>query len=213
LLGGTWRCKPQKCQSRPKKSLQFFQILHHIFAPKTTNMTEGLLKEKWTQWVALTTTIIAVCAALSTLKGGSNSTKTQLLTTQETNKWSYFQSKSIKQHICEEQKMMLEIEKSKNPSPETLELIDKNIERTNQDIARYDKEKGEIKAEAEALNISGVDFKNHAGSFHIATMFLQICIMLSSVGVLIKRPVLWYVGIVLGVIGILYMINGFLAWF
>jgi hypothetical protein len=176
-------------------------------------MAESILKEKWTQWVALTTTIIAVCAALSTLKGGSNSTKTQLMTTQETNKWSYFQSKSIKQHICEEQIMMLEIEKSKNPGPETLELINKMMERTSQDIARYDKEKAEIKTEAEKLNQAGADFKQHAGSFHIATMFLQICIMLSSVGVLIKRRILWYVGVVLGVIGIFYMINGFLAWF
>jgi hypothetical protein len=176
-------------------------------------MADGLLKEKWTQWVALTTTIIAVCAALSTLKGGSNSTKTQLLTTQETNKWSYFQSKSVKQHICEEQKMMLEIEKLKNPNPETLELINKNLEITTQDIARYDKEKAEIKIEAEAQNKLGSDFKEHAGSFHIATMFLQICIMLSSVGVLIKRKILWYVGVILGFIGILYMVNGFLAWF
>ena len=139
-------------------------------------MAESLLMEKWTQWVALTTTIVAVCAALSTLKGGSNSTKTGLLTTQETNRWSYYQSKSIKQHICEEQKMMLEIEKTKNPTPETMELINKNIKTTDQDIARYDKEKVEIKLEAEELNKSGADFKQHAGSFHIATMFLQICI-------------------------------------
>jgi hypothetical protein len=176
-------------------------------------MTEGLLKEKWTQWVALTTTIIAVCAALSTLKGGSNNTKTGLLTTQETNKWSYFQSKSIKQHICEQQIMMLEIEKMKNPNPEISALIDKSIETTKQDIARYDKEKEEIKVEAVELNIAGVDFKKHAESFHIATMFLQICIMLSSVGVLIKRKILWYVGVALGIIGIAYMINGFLSYF
>jgi hypothetical protein len=176
-------------------------------------MAESLLKEKWTQWVALTTTIVAVCAALSTLKGGSNSTKTGLLTTQETNKWSYFQSKSIKQHICEEQKMMLEIEKTKNPNPETMELVNKNIETTEKDISRYDKEKAKIKEEAEELNKSGAEFKKHAGSFHIATMFLQICIMLSSVGVLIKRKILWYVGGAFGVIGVVYMINGFLCFF
>ena len=176
-------------------------------------MAEGLLKEKWTQWVALTTTIVAVCAALSTLKGGSNSTKTQLLTTQETNKWSYFQSKSIKQHICEEQKMMLMIDKTKNSSPETMDLINKNLETTTKDIARYDKEKADIKAEAEDLNKLEADYKKHSGAFYLATMFLQICIMLSSVGVLIKRKILWYVGIALGAIGIVYMVNGFMAWF
>ena len=176
-------------------------------------MAEGILKEKWTQWVALTTTIIAVCAALSTLKGGSFSTKTQLLTTQETNKWSYFQSKSIKQHMCEEQKIMLEIEKTKNPNPETMNLINKSLESTTKDIARYDKEKADIKTEAESLNKAGIENKKHSGAFLIATMFLQICIMLSSVGVLINRRILWYIGVVFGLVGIVYMINGFVAWF
>jgi len=176
-------------------------------------MAEGILKEKWTQWVALTTTIIAVCAALSTLKGGSNSTKTQLLTTQETNKWAFFQSKSIKQHMCEEQKMMLEIEKTKNPNPETVDLINKSLETTTKDIARYDKEKAGIKAEAEALNKTGADFKKYGGSFLIATMFLQICIMLSSVGVLINRKILWYLGVIFGMTGIIYMANGFFCLF
>ena len=66
-------------------------------------------RERWTQWVALTTTILAVCAAISALKGGGYSTRVQLSTTQESNKWSYFQAKSIKQHAVEMHKDQLEV--------------------------------------------------------------------------------------------------------
>ncbi len=58
-------------------------------------------RERWMQWVALTTTVLAVCAAISALKGGGYSTKVQLSTTQEANRWSHFQAKSIKQHAVE----------------------------------------------------------------------------------------------------------------
>jgi hypothetical protein len=66
-----------------------------------------LLKERWTQWAALTTTVFAVCAAISALKGGSFGTRAQITATKEANAWAYFQSKSVKQHTCENQKDLL----------------------------------------------------------------------------------------------------------
>ena len=53
--------------------------------------------DAWTKWVALSTTILAVCAAFATLKGGSFSTKTQLATVTASNKWAYYQAKSLKE--------------------------------------------------------------------------------------------------------------------
>jgi hypothetical protein len=44
-------------------------------------------------------------------------------------------------------------------------------------------------------------------------MLLQIAIMLSSVGALIKRPIMWIVGLVFGAGGLAYMANGFFGWF
>jgi hypothetical protein len=177
-------------------------------------MAENLFKEKWIQWVALTTTILAVCAGLSTLKGSSNSTKTQILTTRETNKWSYFQSKSIKQHSCEIQRDLLEILcLDNNNSLQSKDLINKKLLELNKDIDRYDKEKAQIKAEAEQLSLDEEIFKKHAGGFHLATMFLQISIMLSSISALIKRKIIWYLGILVGLVGIVYMMDGFLIIF
>jgi len=54
-------------------------------------------KETWIQWVALTATILAGCAAISSLKASSYSTRVQIHTTKEANHWAYYQSKSIKE--------------------------------------------------------------------------------------------------------------------
>src|SRR5512142_1457211 len=87
------------------------------------------VKERWTQWVALTTTILAVCAAISALKGGGYSTKVQLSTTQEVDKWVYFQSKSIKQHAVELHRDQLELARAEARSPEAQRIADERIAR------------------------------------------------------------------------------------
>ena len=44
-------------------------------------------------------------------------------------------------------------------------------------------------------------------------MLLQIAIMLSSVGALMKKPIMWVVGLAFGAVGLTYMANGFFGWF
>ncbi|MEI6079413.1 MAG: DUF4337 family protein, partial [bacterium] len=60
---------------------------------------KSFFKDKWVQIGTLATTVLAVCAAISALKGGGYSTKTQVTTTQVANTWAYYQAKSIKQTI------------------------------------------------------------------------------------------------------------------
>ena len=53
-------------------------------------------KEKWLNYLALTTVILAVCATLSTFKGAGYSTRAVLSQSQATNQWAYYQAKGIK---------------------------------------------------------------------------------------------------------------------
>ncbi len=169
-------------------------------------------KERWLQWVALTTTILAVCAAIGALKGGGYSTRVQLSTTQENNAWSYFQAKSIKQHAVELQRDALAVYGAEARSPETQRLVAQRIARAEAEIARYEKEKGEIKAQAERLQREEDGLKRHGAAFGMAVMLLQIAIMLSSVGALMKKPAMWAVGLVFGAAGLFYLANGFLLF-
>lgn len=170
-------------------------------------------RERWTQWVALTTTVLAVCAAISALKGGGYSTRVQLSTTQEANLWSYYQSKSVKQHAVELHRDDLELARLEARTPEGQRLAAARLERAGAEAARYDREKAEIKAQAEAVQQGQDGLKRHGAAFGLAIMLLQIAIMLSSVGALIKRPAMWVVGLCFGGGGLVYMANGFWLFF
>lgn len=67
-------------------------------------------KEKWLNYVALATVVLAVCATLSTFKAGGYSTRSVLSQTQASDQWAYFQSKSIKGYIYELQRDKLALE-------------------------------------------------------------------------------------------------------
>jgi hypothetical protein len=166
-----------------------------------------ILKEKWTQIAAMATTVFAVCAAISALKGGGCSTKIQVLTTQETNAWAYFQSKSIKQHATELQLdnfsvIMLDCK------PGVKEVLKKKLQICENDIRRYDREKNEIKTGAEKISKEADGFKQRGGRFGLAVMLLQIAIMLNSIGVLVKRRFMFFTGFVLGLVGMVYLSFG-----
>jgi hypothetical protein len=172
-----------------------------------------ILKERWTQWVALTTTILAVCAAISSLKGGGYSTKVQLATTRENDRWAQYQSKSIKQNLFSVEQSLLQVQALEARAPEAKAAIGARLGKLQGEIDRYEKEKTEIRTGAEAIQKEQAEYQRHGGNFGLAVMLLQIAIMLSSVGALMKRPAMWVVGLVFGAMGLAYMANGFFAWF
>ena len=82
-------------------------------------------KERWLNYLALTTVILAVCATLSTFKGGGYSTRSVLAQTQAANQWAYYQAKSIKGYLYEIQKEALELEYKKDKVKRAVELTPK----------------------------------------------------------------------------------------
>ncbi|PKN18263.1 MAG: hypothetical protein CVU71_12185 [Deltaproteobacteria bacterium HGW-Deltaproteobacteria-6] len=173
-------------------------------------------KEKWLNYLALTTVIFAVCATLSTFKGAGFSTKSVLSQTQAANQWAYYQSKSIKGYLYENQKESLELEmKARKASMSKVAVADyeKKIDLYSQKIKRYDAEKAEISKEAKRLEAQRDDAQKHTGIFGIAVIFLQIAILLSSIAALMKKKLVWLAGAASGAVGLTYFANGFLLFF
>jgi hypothetical protein len=163
--------------------------------------------------VALTTTILAVCAAISSLKGGSFSTKVQLATTDEANKWAFYQAKSLKQNLAVLERAQMEVAALEARTPEGKRTAEAARDRAAAEARRYEEEKGAIRGEAEVLKREEDQNKGHGAAFGQAVMLLQIAITLSAVSALIKRPAMWWAGLVCGVAGLIYMVNGFFLFF
>jgi cation transport ATPase len=168
-------------------------------------------KEPWLNYLALTTVIFAVCATLSTLKGGGYSTRSVMSQAQASDHWAFYQSKSIKEYVYELQREKFEVDlmTNKGISHALAADIEKRIAAYKEKIDRYEKEKEEIKNKAEDLEKQRDEARLHSGAFGIAAMFLQIAILLSSIAALMKRKLFWFIGMGAGVFGLVYFLNGF----
>ena len=172
-----------------------------------------LLPEKWMKGIAITTTVLAVVASIASSRSAFFTAKAQLLTALEGSQWSYYQAKSIKQNLYESQQKAFQVSLLGATSPEQRELLGKDLEDYTKDIARYDKEKADIKKQAEGTNKENSLTVRRGAQFSLAVVFSQIGIMLSSVGALLKRKEMWIVGIILGSISLVFLADGFLLFF
>jgi len=165
--------------------------------------------DAWTKWVALSTTLLAVCAAFATLKGGSFSTKTQLATVSASNKWSYFQSKSLKETARDTESTIIKVIEASATNPEAKAIARKAIDKADDEIKRYKIEKVEIMKEAQFLDTEAAYSQARGGNFGLAIMYLQIAIMLSAISALMKKKSFWIVGLCAGAIGVGFLVY---AW-
>ena len=163
--------------------------------------------DAWTKWVALSTTLLAVCAAFATLKGGSFSTKTQLATVSASNKWSYYQAKSLKETARDTESTIINVIAAGATTPEAKAAARKAIDHADEEIKRYKAEKAEIMKDALYLDAEAAYSQARGGNFGLAIMFLQIAIMLSAIAALMKKKSFWLIGLIAGSVGV-----GFLTY-
>src|ERR1035437_5246222 len=111
------------------------------------------LKEKWQGWLALSTAIMAVLAALTTLYMGKFSSRAIMAQGQESDQWAYYQAKSIKGHTFEVNKRTLELLyiTQNGMSPEATAEYQKTLSKYGEEIERYEGEKTEIEEKAEGI--------------------------------------------------------------
>ncbi len=174
-------------------------------------------KEKWTTYLALTTVIIAVCATLSTFKGGGYSTKSLMSQSRASDKWAHYQSKSIKAYIFDMEKGNLELQRDMSAKSEKASgnssKYNEKIADCSKKLVQYEEEKAKLSAEAKKFEEEGEACKLHSSAFGIAVIFLQISILLSSISALTKKKFVWIISLLLGAAGILYFLNGFFLFF
>jgi hypothetical protein len=171
-------------------------------------------KEPWLNFLALTTVILAVCATLSTSRGGSYSTRSVLTQAQAANQWAYYQAKSLKSYLYEIQKQEVDTEIAANEAHwpiATTTLYRKLSASYDAQVTRYAAEKDTIQAQARRLEAVRDDAQRHARVFGEAIIYLQIGILLSSVSALLRKKPLWILGSAAGVVGLYHFVMGFVG--
>jgi Domain of unknown function (DUF4337) len=149
-------------------------------------------KEKWILFVALSTAVMAVLAAVAGLLAGHHANEALIERVKASDQWNLYQSKSLKQEIAVNTDLIM------------------HSQDHNAAIAKYDKDKADAMKEArEAEHESEEHLSKHVPLASAVTAF-QIAIAISAIAILTRRKVLWVGGLVLTCIGIVFFVLGIL---
>ncbi len=161
-------------------------------------------REAWTKYVSLTVVIIAVIAAVATQWGGKYGGRTQMSQAQASDQWAFYQAKSIKQHLDEVNLAQLARSGTTNDA-----ALARTMKKLSEDLARYEKEKADIKAKAEALEKDRDNASRRGGKMASAVSCFTVAIATASICMVTKKKPLWFVAMLLSVVAVVQMV---LAW-
>ncbi|HSW20146.1 MAG TPA: DUF4337 domain-containing protein [Ramlibacter sp.] len=164
--------------------------------------------ERMTNQIALFTAVIATVGALFSYMGGATQANAGLYKnnaaiskTEASNQWNYYQSKSTKQSLAELSRDLA--------SPDRQAGYQTKVE-------RYDKEKNEIKVEAEKIEAKAKEWDSKSDDqmhqhhrWAQATTVLQVAIALAAISLLTRKKPLEWAMFGAGAVGVAL---GALAW-
>ncbi|HVY44580.1 MAG TPA: DUF4337 family protein [Minicystis sp.] len=144
----------------------------------------------WVSQVALSAAILAVLAAVSALLASAHANEAMLEQMRATDDWAFYQAKGIKANMLQTKLEMLAALKVEGGGE------------TKEKLGVYLKQQKEIQDKAqEEENKSREHMEHHEVLAKSVTAF-QVAIAMSAIAVLAKRRALWYVNLVLGVVGV-----------
>jgi hypothetical protein len=174
-------------------------------------------RDQWNIRVALTTSILAVFAALSNLESEQKTSEAIMLKNsaifyqaKASDQWSFYQAKKIKLHMSSNQAHLVEFFKS---SPKEKARLASLVEKYKGQVGKIKAKALEFEKERDKMNLLSDKALEHHHAFALSVVCFQISIVLSSMAVMLRRNSLWYVSMSLGGVGALAFLNGFLMFF
>jgi|GEM_PF-529728 len=170
-----------------------------------------LVGERWRDWLAFSTTILAVLAVIMSLESSRATMGAVLLSGKENTQWSLYQSKTIKEYTYNVAKGALELQLAAIPNiaPEAAEKYSKAIKGFDEELKRYKDEKDEIMQEAISFGKTKDRAQKLSAGLNNSLVFLLLAVVLSSIATMVRKKYIWYVGLCMLVGWIYFFINAF----
>ena len=153
-------------------------------------------RERWISQVALSSTILAVFAAVASLLSGHHANEAMMDEIKSADKWAQYQAKGIKMAVLSMKMDFLSAGHHAIPDTD-LKKMDK-----------YKADQEEISAEAREKELGAEKHLNRHVTFARGVTLFQISIAVAAMSALLKRRKFWFVGLGFGVIGVYFLIEG-----
>jgi hypothetical protein len=165
-------------------------------AIKEEHEKEGHGGGSWISQVALSSALIAVAAAIAALLAGHHANEAMLEQMQATDQWAFYQAKGIKATVLDS-KLQLLTALGKETRPEDAAKV-----------SGYEGEQKKIEETGHELEASSRKHMEHHNVLARAVTVFQIAIAMAAIAVLIRRRPLWYMSMLLGIAGTVFLIQG-----
>ncbi len=161
--------------------------------------------------IAVTTAVLAVCAALSSLLAGraahhslAELNQAAIAQNLASDQWNFYQAKGIKRHVFEVQRDALRLQ-SDPAAAKLATAYDKEIKRYATEQQQIQKDAKAQEHERDVAKATSQRFDERYQRLSLAVSFFQVGIVVSSVAAIVRRPGLWYLGLACGAVGLLFM--------
>jgi hypothetical protein len=166
-------------------------------------------KPRWEDWITKTTAVLAVFAALSSGQWGASNLKAILEQGKVDDGWSYYQAKSIKNHLAEHMESLAGAMAADQPAAPGKEgALLKYRAEMEAEVKRLADDKAKIEAEVHGYEASRDRYVERSFWFEIAFACLQAGVVLCTVAAASKKRGLWMTAVIAGLLGALFVVNG-----
>jgi len=156
--------------------------------------------------VSLTMAILAVLVAVVSLMGHRAHTEEVILQAKASDQWAFFQAKNIRGH---EDKLFASLTAIATSSQS--DALAKVREEYLQESEKYKEDQKDIESEARKLEQEVGIERKRADRYDLGEVFLEIGLVVTSIMLLSGRRVFWYLGLVMGALGMVVAVTGLLV--
>ena len=155
-------------------------------------------KDKWLSWVALSSAILAVLAAICASLAGQHVDEAMITRIQSSDQWAYYQAKGVKSSVLGSK---IELLTALGRAPSS---------KDHEKLKTYEDERKEIAVKAAELEReSEMHMRKHSVLANGVTLF-QVAIAIGAIAALSRQRNFWYLSLVFGLFALSSFIRGLL---
>jgi hypothetical protein len=170
-------------------------------------------RPRWLDALAVSTALFAVLAAIAALESGNyanealyRANQAVLMQTRAVDTWAEFQADSIKKYQAQTLATVLS---HTGGSPDELQAAQQEAQRRQQTQDQLMPQAQQLDQETADLNRESETMLNHHHRFALSVTLFQVAIGLAAIAALLRLPLLWWVSLGAGGLGLLALLNGF----
>ena len=150
-----------------------------------------------TRRVGILVGVVGILLSVVTIASHRAHTEAVIHRTESNDQWAFYQAKNIRRHTDELFVDLTSVEATTDAA-----VLAKLREKYSGEAARYKEEQKGIEEKANEMEAEVGHERNRADRFDLAEVFLEVGLVITSITLLSGRQIFWYLGMLLGVVGI-----------